>query len=88
MSTPFNPKWLEPRAVVPVDIETTAALLNTVKNLMRTEEQWQAGCEKSDAKVEELMALLREINEWARPMQDGTRGNVPDWFFKLRKDLQ
>ena len=28
MSTPFNPDWLRRGAAVPVDIETTAALLN------------------------------------------------------------
>ena len=33
MSTPFNEYWLEMGAVVPVDIETTAILLNEIKRL-------------------------------------------------------
>ena len=33
MSTPFDPNWLNPTAVVQVDIETTAALLNELSRM-------------------------------------------------------
>lgn len=33
MSTPFNPYWLHPTAVIPVDIETTAALVLEIKRM-------------------------------------------------------
>ena len=33
MSTPFNPYWLQPAAVIPVDIETTAALVQELKRM-------------------------------------------------------
>ena len=35
MSTPFNPYWLEPGAAVPVNIETTAALLGEIKAMLQ-----------------------------------------------------
>jgi len=35
MSTSFNPYWLEPGAVVPVNIETTAALLGEIKAMLQ-----------------------------------------------------
>lgn len=35
MSTPFNPYWLQPGAAVPVDIETTAALLGEIKAMLQ-----------------------------------------------------
>ena len=35
MSTSFNPYWLEPGAAVPVDIETTAALLAEIKAMLQ-----------------------------------------------------
>ena len=35
MSTPFNYKWLEPGAAVPVDIETTAALVKELASLVK-----------------------------------------------------
>ena len=48
MSTPFNPYWLEPRAAVPVDIETTAALLYELKRMKYLIEKTyyinEAGC--------------------------------------------
>jgi len=31
MSTPFDKRWLEPRAAIPVDIETVAALVTELK---------------------------------------------------------
>lgn len=48
MSTPFNPKWLEQGAAVPVDIATTVALvqeLNRMKYLInKTYYINDAGC--------------------------------------------
>lgn len=35
MSTPFNPYWLQHGAAVPVDIETTAALLAEIKAMLQ-----------------------------------------------------
>ena len=35
MSTPFNYKWLEPGAAIPVDIETTAALVKELTSLVK-----------------------------------------------------
>lgn len=34
-SKPFNPYWLQPGAAVPVDIETTAALLAELKAMLQ-----------------------------------------------------
>ena len=42
MSTPFNPYWLNPGAAVPVNIETTAALVQEIQRLRAEAEKQQA----------------------------------------------
>ena len=79
MSTPFNPYWLEMGAVVPVDIQTTEALIREI-TLLKNNLGQKPTVPKKDTymnKEEALAAikLLSALESWA--MSQSTR--LPDY---------
>ena len=59
MSTPFNEHWLEMGACVPVDVETTSAILEELQRERRS----KALMTKEDAL--KTMMLLSALESWA-----------------------
>ena len=52
MSTPFKPEWLQPGAVVPVDIPTLAAFAEELRRVMQENEELRQGLARMAALYE------------------------------------
>ena len=52
MSTPFKPEWLQPGAVIPVDIPTLAAFAEELRRVMRENEELRQGLARMAALYE------------------------------------
>ena len=74
MSTPFNEHWLEMGACVPVDVETTSAILEELQRERRS----KALMTKEDAI--KLIKLLSALESWSF----SAKIDLPDY---LHEDL-
>ena len=52
MSTPFKPEWLQPGAVIPVDIPTLAAFAEELRRVMQENEELRQGLARMAALYE------------------------------------
>ena len=52
MSTPFKPEWLQPGAVVPVDVQTLAAFAEELRRVMQENEELRQGLARMAALYE------------------------------------
>lgn len=79
MSTPFNPAWLQPGAAVMVDIQTTAALLDEIKQCKKAFELYaeaNAGLLKANDRMRELLERCEtemRYAGWASHPQDANQ---------------
>lgn len=80
MSTPFNPYWLEMGAVVPVDIQTTEALIREI-TLLKNNLGQKPTVPKKDTYMNKeealkLIKLLSALESWSF----STKTDLPDYL--------